>query len=225
MTQVLQEIADAAEQLCDARRHAEPRWMWDASRNRKPLSPHITTVPGLIQQLRDAAEPGSGGEGGGTSDAGALPLTLSAVSLLGSIGLGAAMRAKRWGVNLDERTTPEDHIRGLVGLASRRPSYEQAELARELRSWTWQAEIVCGWRSPPRELVAPCPVCEARGTLLAYAHEDNPRAKCVECGSGWAELPREGEGSIRVSTPTAPRPARTGPDRPGRGRRRPAIRA
>jgi hypothetical protein len=34
--------------------------------------------------------------------------------------------------------------------------------------------------------------------LLAYASEDNPRAKCLECGASWAEIPHEDEGSIRI---------------------------
>jgi Zn ribbon nucleic-acid-binding protein len=198
MSDTLTDIADAAELLCDPRQHAEPRWEWDANRNRKILPPHRTTVPGLIQQLRDQAEPGVDGEAGGAGGAKSVPVAIDAVSLLASITLGAAMRAKAWGVNLDERTTPEEHIRGLVGLAGRRTSDEQLELRRELRSWAWQAEIITGWRTPPRELVAPCPQCAARGTLLAYAAEDNPRARCVGCGAAWAEIPQRDEGSIRI---------------------------
>lgn len=198
MRDILQDIYDASSALTEPRSNSEPRWTWDTNRNRKPLPPHVTTVPGLIQQLREVAEPGAGGDGGGSTGPGSVPVTLSAVSLLAAISFGAKFRAKRWQVNLDERTTPEDHIRGLVGMAARRPSGDQDELARELRSWTWQAEIVTGWRSPPRSLPAPCLQCGARGTLLAYAHEDNPRAKCVECGASWAEIPHEDEGSIRI---------------------------
>lgn len=198
MSDTLQDIADASSALCDPRSHAEPRWEWDTNRNKKPLKPHITTIPGLIQQLRDQAEPGVDGEAGGAGGPKSVPVAIDAVSLLASISLGAAMRAKTWGINLDERTTPEQHIRGLVGLAGRRTSDEQLELRRELRSWQWQAEIITGWRTPPRELVAPCPRCSARGTLLAYAAEDNPRARCVACGAGWAEIPQRDEGSIRI---------------------------
>lgn len=198
MSDTLTDIAEAAQALTDPRSHAEPRWEWDANRNRKPIKPHITTVPGLIQQLRDQAEPGVDGEAGGAGGAKSVPVAIDAVSLLASISFGAAMRAKQWGVNLDERTTPEEHIRGLVGLASRRNSDEQIELRRELRSWAWQAEIITGWRTPPRELVAPCPQCGSRGTLLAYAAEDNPRARCVGCGAAWAEIPQRDEGSIRI---------------------------
>lgn len=198
MSDTLHDIADAASALTDPRQHAEPRWEWDTNRNRRLLPPHRTTVPGLIQQLRDQTEPGVDGEQGGAGGAKSVPVAIDAVSLLASIGLGAAMRAKQWGVNLDERTTPEQHIRGLVGVAKGRNSDEQIELRRELRSWQWQAEIITGWRTPPRELVAPCPQCSARGTLLAYAAEDNPRARCVGCGAAWAEIPRDDEGSIRL---------------------------
>ncbi|WP_346179638.1 hypothetical protein, partial [Streptomyces cuspidosporus] len=62
MSDTLQDIAEAAHALTDARQHLEPRWEWDANRNRKPLPPHRTTVPGLIQQLRDHAEPGVDGD-------------------------------------------------------------------------------------------------------------------------------------------------------------------
>lgn len=198
MSDTLTDIAEAAQALTDPRQHAEPRWEWDANRNRKPLPPHRTTVPGLIQQLRDDAEPGVDGDAGSGGSAKSVPVAIDAVSLLASISFGAAMRAKQWGVNLDERTTPEEHIRGLVGMAKARNSDEQIELRRELRSWQWQAEIITGWRTPPRELVAPCPQCTARGTLLAYAIEDNPRARCVGCGAAWAEIPRDDEGSIRI---------------------------
>lgn len=198
MSDTLQDIADASSALCDPRQHAEPRWEWDANRNRKPLPPHRTTVPGLIEQLRDQAEPGVDGEAGGTGGPKSVPVAIDAVSLLAAISFGAELRAKRWGVNLDERRTAEEHIRGLVGLAGRRSSDDQLEFRRELRSWTWQAEIITGWRTPPRELVAPCPQCGARGTLLAYAAEDNPRARCVGCGAAWAEIPDRDEGSIRI---------------------------
>lgn len=198
MSDTLSDILDSAEALTDPRQHSEPRYEWDANRNKKPVDPYRTIVPGLIQQLRDQAEPGVDGDQGGAGGPRSVPVAIDAVSLLASIALGAQMRAKRWGINLDERTTPEEHIRGLVGLAGRRASDDQIELRRELRSWQWQAEIITGWRTPPRELVAPCPQCNARGTLLAYAAEDNPRARCVGCGAGWAEIPQHDEGSIRI---------------------------
>ncbi len=63
----------------------------------------------------------------------------------------------------------------------------QKELLSEVRSWMWQAEIITGWRIPPRLLPAPCMVCDAKGTLLAYADPANPQARCTGCGTQWAQ--------------------------------------
>ncbi len=236
MPNILQDIADEVEQLTDPRQHSEPRWEWDTNRNKKPLPPHITTVPGLIQQLRDLAEPGNDGGEGGDAGAHSVPLRLSATSLLASIEYGAAKRltdAIRSGMRVERREGAEDCLRALVGLAGQfqhdrsrtnpyrcdgcaarehtdRPGEEhwlpchrcqpttQKELLREVRSWRWQAEIIAGWRAKPRPLPAPCPVCESHGTLVAYAEQDNPRARCTECGEQWAKDPDDHEGHIGV---------------------------
>lgn len=192
----LQDIADAAEALCDPRQNSEARYEWDANRHKKPIDPHRTIVPGLIQQLRDSAEPGVDGEAGGAGGPESVPVAIDAVSLLAAISYGTKARAIRWGIDLSQRRTVEDHIRGLVGAAARRPHDDQRVLRSELTSWMWQAEIVTGWRTPPRELLAPCPQCEARGTLLAYASEANPQARCVGCGARWAQEPVRNEGHI-----------------------------
>lgn len=231
MPDLLAEIAEAADALTDPRHHAEPRWGWTATGNRKALKPHETTVPGLIQQLRALAEPGADGGQGGRGGPESVPVAIDAVSLLGSITTGSAMRvaaAVKGGYRIEARTGPEDCIRGLVGVAPRLPFSRtrvdpylcpgcvgrtdrefwqpchhcqpttQGELASELRSWRWQAEIIAGWRTPPRELPAPCPACDAKGTLLAYADPDNPQAKCVGCGQQWSQEPRASEGAIGV---------------------------
>jgi hypothetical protein len=198
MSDTLQDIADAAEQLCDPRQHAEPRYEWDRNRHRKPIEPHRTIVPGLIQQLRDRAEPGNdGGEGGGGGE-GSVPVAIDAVSLLAAVAFGAKRRALQWGLDLANRPEVEDHIRGLVGAASRRSHDDQRVLRSELRSWQWQSEIICGWRAAPRELLAPCPACNARGSLLAHPDADNPVARCVGCGARWTQDPSGGEGQITI---------------------------
>lgn len=232
MPDTLNDINDAADALCDPRHHAEPRWEWDAARHKKPLDPHTTVVPGLIQQLRDLAEPGNDGEPGGRGGPESVPVAIDAVSLLASITHGSALRvaaAIRDGQRIEARTGPESCIRALVGVAARMPHHRdrvdpygcatcrardgrkdaehwspchvcqpttQTELLSELRSWQWQAEIITGWRTPPRELPAPCMRCNARGTLLAYADEANPKARCVGCGAQWAQVPVGEEGPI-----------------------------
>lgn len=183
MSDTLTDIAEAGDALTNPRHHAEPRWEWDANRNRKALPPHRTTVPGLIQQLRDATEPGESSEASGGGTAGLLPGDINAVSLLASIEHGARWRCMAWGVA--GRTTAEDHVRGLVGAAGRRTSDEQLALRAELLSWQRQAEVITGWRTPSRPLNAPCPACDANGSLLARVDAEDPSAVCTACAERW----------------------------------------
>jgi hypothetical protein len=199
MSDTLADIVDAGDALTNPRQHAEPRYEWDHNRHRKPLDPHRTVVPGLVQQLRELAEEGAsnGDDTGVRSVPGSSPPgAFDAVSLLAAITFGAAWRVER--IGLKSRDTAEGNIRALVGEAGRLDSDTQREIRAELRSWQRQSEILTGWRTPPRELLAPCPQCNARGALLAYADEDNPRARCTACDASWAEIPHAGEGSIRV---------------------------
>lgn len=184
----LVDIRDAAEALTDPYSHVEPRWEWDANRHRKPLPSHRVTLPGLIQQLRDMTEPGSGEEGAAAKSIpeSKPPVSLDAVSLLAVIQFGAARRCLELGVTI--RDTAEGNIRAIVGAAGRVDSDRQRVLASELRSWRNQAEVVCRWRNGALELVCPCPTqldgCGARGTLLA-----NPETEavwCIACGREWA---------------------------------------
>lgn len=183
MSDTLADIADAGDALTNPRFHSEPRWEWDANRNRKALPPHRTTVPGLVQQLREAVEPGEGSDSSGGSTSGLLPGDINAVSLLASIEHGSRWRCLNWGIT--GRVTAEDHIRGLIGAAGRRTSDEALELRAELLSWQRQAEVITGWRTPSRPLNAPCPACDANGSLLARVDAEDPSAVCTTCGERW----------------------------------------
>lgn len=196
----LVDIRDAAEALTDPYSHVEPRWEWDANRHRKPLPSHRVTLPGLIQQLRDMTEPGSGEEGAAAKSIPEPkpPVSLDAVSLLAVIHVGVGRRIIEYRilfrdqpralVRLDGIGSVEDNIRDLVGVAQFLDYDNQRILASELRSWRNQAEVVCRWRNGALELVCPCPTqldgCGARGTLLA-----NPETEavwCIACGREWA---------------------------------------
>lgn len=203
MADLFTDIAEAAEALCDPRHHAEPRYEWTPSRHRKPIEPHKTIVPGLIQQLRDLTEPGASGDDTGihTVPASRPPGDLNAVSLLAAISFGAARRLTNpvgqpgdYGRGLGQplRDTPEANIRAIVGALKGVDENVQREIRSELRSWQAQAEVITGWADAPVELVAPCPIvdtdgrgtpCGARGTLLARA--DASGARCTACGSEW----------------------------------------
>ncbi len=227
MRDTLQDIYDAAEALCDGREHSEPRYLEDGHGALKPTKPHKTIVPGLIEQLRQAAEPGADGETGGRGGPESVPVAIDAVSLLASIAFGAAKRvgdARRVGIRVDRRDTPEGDIRALVGVAARLPATRtrvepyrcptcadgiehwapchhcqpttQGELAGELTAWQRQAEVITGWRTAAKALLAPCPMCEARGTLLASPDPADLKAWCIGCEHFWCEDPGENEGHI-----------------------------
>lgn len=188
---LLADIADAADALTDPRRHIEPIYDADQHRNKRMRRVYATTVPGLIQQLREAAEPGTTGDTTGVRSIpdSRPPLALNAVSLLAAIEYGAARRCLAMGAA--PRDTVESTIRMFVGESGQWDSDTQRSLAGELRSWRVQAEVITQWRADPVELLAPCPaevepgwICNARGTLLA--DPDTGTARCVACGAKWS---------------------------------------
>lgn len=188
---ILDDIADAADALTDSRQHVEPIHDTDQHRNKRMRRVYATTIPGLIQQLRDATEPGANGDNNGARSIpdSRPPLALNAVSLLAAIEYGAARRCLTMSVT--PRASVESTIRMLVGESSQWDSDTMQNLAAELRSWRVQAEVITQWRSDPVELLAPCPaevepgwICEARGTLLA--DPDSGVARCVACGARWS---------------------------------------
>lgn len=204
MSDTLNDIADAAEALCSPRHNAEPRHTWDANRNRKPLPPHLTIVPGLIQQLREYAEEGTAaGDDMGVKSVpdSRPPGAFDAVALIAAIEFGSAWRLGQLG--LPARGKAEANISAIVGAAGRTHSDDQAEIRAELRSWRHQSEVILGWTDPPITLTAPCPVedidgtgrpCRSRGLVV---QADGLAARCVACGTRWDE--REVQALLRYA--------------------------
>jgi hypothetical protein len=205
MIDPLAAISDAAEALCDPSQHRERAGhMWSESRHKIELPDHVGVVPGLIQQLRDLAEPGTAAEGPGVR---AIPDSrppgnLDAVSLVAAIEYGSAKRVldlihdPDTPARLTMRDSAEGNIRGLVGVADQLGSDRQRVIASELQSWRHQAEVITEWRADPVNLIAPCPaeadagrVCGERGLL---ANPDTEAAWCVACGARWS--PEETDG-------------------------------
>lgn len=192
MPDLIADILAHADALRDPHHHAEPRWEWDHNRHKKPLPPHVTIVSGLIQQLRDMAEPGNDGGQGGTGSHESCPVAIDAVSLLASITHGTAYRAGSLGVPI--RDTPEANIGAILGCVGGIDQETQRQIRNELGAWRNQAEIITGWKLPALELRAPCPAlivdhngnqheCGARGTLLAAP--DGSAAWCTSCRTRW----------------------------------------
>jgi hypothetical protein len=169
----------------------------------------VVTIPGLIQQLREMAVPGSAEEGPGAKSApdSKPPVALEAVSLLASIEHGTRKRLldlqdefagtdAKTRRKVEVRPAAEDNVRAYVAAAAMLDSGRQSQMLAELRSWRRQAEVVCRWQAGAVELVAPCPApildprtgterpCGARGSLLA--NPDTEAARCITCGAEWS---------------------------------------
>lgn len=195
----LTDIRDAADALCNAQQVRSPRGHIWVNGNKKILDDHVTTIPGLIQRVRELVEKG-GADGGGTWGVpdSRPPLELDPVSLVAAIEYGAAKRLLDLGEKV--RATAEQNISGLVGAASRVDSDRQRVIASELRSWQHQAEILCAEKARPVVLVAPCPAevepgqrCWQRSLV---ASPETGAAWCVACGASWSPEDAEAPGGL-----------------------------
>lgn len=194
----LSELRDVCDALCDPRQFREPRWTWDANRNKKPLPDHVVVLPGLLVQLHEVVYPGSAPESNGGSrpvPSSRPPLRTDAMSALFAIHCAVA----RWHMSycLTTRDTLESSVRQLLGRVSTEDSDTQAALLTEMRSWQRQAEIICGWREPDPQLQVPCPVEGCGERRLRVAMTDL-KARCEACGARWAEQEDEWTGSISI---------------------------
>lgn len=156
---------------------------------------HVTTVPPLITQLKDAEVTKSGELTG--SDAKSKPAChIEALDTLAYIDLAAAA----WVRDLGE-DDPGDTIaciRKLYGLARSaqfcgkgRPTVENRKatcctvhaIERDMRSWWTQARIVSGWDTLPWRPNNTCPMCAERRSLRIRS--DDKTALCVTCRETW----------------------------------------
>lgn len=185
MTEILQDIADTADELTDPRQHVERIHDRDTEhRNKRLTRVWITTMPSLLDQLAEAVIPGesyveeeSTRQGFGPRP----PARLDAVDRLLAIEAGAA----RWCVSLRMvlRDTAAENIRGLVGAAGTMDSDTRTTLLSELKAWRSWAATVTGWERPPDAPRAPCPNCDAHGSLRVRL--DRKTGCCMQCGAGW----------------------------------------
>lgn len=184
---MISDIADLAEELCDAHQHREPVYEWTASRHRRQVRVHVTVQPGLLVQLHRAVVPllssaaDDAGGGGGVARS-RPPLQLEAFDRYHEIGVQTARWAGELG--LRPRLTAQGNIRGLVGRADRMSEDDQRELRSTLARWRGWAATMTGWQAlyTPR---ATCPVteCGQRGLRINLSNES---ACCSSCGATWS---------------------------------------
>lgn len=186
---LLDAITQVADDLTEPHQHREPYHVWTGSRN-KQIRHHITTMPGLLAQLRDSITP-VGGIGQGHSVPNSRPpLALEAVSRYLVISNG--VNRWTWSLKLQWRGTVESSIRQLVGHAPSLDPDVARQLLAEMREWRRWCCVYTGWERLYRPANVPCPVCAALNTLRINL--TNKTAACTACRAGWSE----DDGSIYV---------------------------
>lgn len=184
MSDLLADIATAADELTNPMHTVERIPDTNTYRHKRLRRVWVTNLPSLLDQLAAAIVPGESyveDEVTRAAFASRPAARLDAIDRLLAIEAGAAM----WCVNtaLKPRDDPAGNIRALVGKAPVLPSSDQRTLARDLVSWRTWAATVTGWEHPPHAPRAPCPLCDARGSLRIRLEKNT--GCCMACGSAW----------------------------------------
>lgn len=182
----LVEIAELAEELCDARQHTERIHEWTKARNRKLTKVYITVQAGLIEQLRDAitaavAPDDEGGRHG--IPASRPPLLLEALAR--HIAISTAVNEWIHWLQLENRPTVEANIRALVGAAPTMDNLGRHAILADLRRWRTWAAVMSGWATAPLQphVACPNPDCATMSSLRVYP--DRKAGFCVACQHIW----------------------------------------
>ena len=184
MTDYLTDIAETADELTNPMRVVEPIWDMDHNRNKRIRRVWTVNLPSLLEQLAEAIVPGESyveDEATRGAFASRPAARLDAVDRLLAIEASAAIWCTRTSLTL--RDSPTANIRALVGASPVMGSDRQRDLSRDLRSWRSWAATVTGWERPPHAPRAPCPLCEAKGTLRIRMEKET--GCCMACGSAW----------------------------------------
>lgn len=184
MSDLLADIATAADELTNPMHTVERLPDTNAYRHKRLRRVWVTNLPSLLDQLAAAIVPGESyveDEVTRASFASRPAARLDAIDRLLAIEAGAAAWCKA--TALPPRDDPAGNIRALVGKAPVMDSGNQRTLAKDLRSWRTWAATVTGWEHPPHAPRAPCPLCDARGTLRIRLEKNT--GCCMACGSDW----------------------------------------
>ncbi len=178
------EIAELADELCDPRQHVEMvPGGWTKSRNKAKPTRHVVVLPGLIQQLYDAAlDPAAAlMEGAGGKPKSRPPFAVEIFSTYDDIVKGAM----RWvhAVRAEPRDTVQSNIRARVGLVHKLDIDTAEALFLELRTWRRWCATMTGWDRPPFRPRICCPECESKGSI--WINGDKMLAYCKECQAHW----------------------------------------
>lgn len=186
MNDVLTLLAEAVDDLTLPRTNREPVSIHTPTG--WTFTTHVTAVPSLLEQLREAVEPSSSAEQGKSSFGSRPTARFDAIDTLVKIEAAAAawltLRCLQ-----PLRFTVEDNLRALVGAAPHLTDVQRWDLTREARRWVLWARVTTGWEVPAFRPDNTCPLCAKRGGLRVRAGDgissSDASATCVECGEAW----------------------------------------
>lgn len=180
---LLAPIAELAEELCDARQYREPIYEW-VGRNRKLVRVITTTQTGLINQLREAINPGnSSGDTARPVPASRPPLQLEALDRL----IAIEQAAHNWTntLHLQPRLYLESTIRHLVDGAARTDDNTRTAILSDMRRWRGWAAVMTGWASPPMTPYVRCPNPDCGQLATLRILPERRSALCAHCNHVW----------------------------------------
>lgn len=180
MTDELERLALAVNELTQPRQTVSRVGYWDRSRHRK-LRTHTVTHAPLLVELASATEPRWEGEGGRSAPGSRPPLRLDAIDAERAIARGVLF----WlaALTVESRGKLAADLRLLVGMAPILPGSVCERLASGAQGWATLAKVVTGFEAPAFRPRAACPLCSESGTLRVRA--ETASAACVSCGAGW----------------------------------------
>lgn len=175
-------ISDSVRELVEPARHAERYEEFDGVRH-LPSKLHWTRHPSLLEQLRDAAAAGLGGDGGTSGGFESRPAArVEAIDQLMRIDQAVDDWLVRR-LNVEPRGDLAGNLRQIVGAAPALDAADRKKLQHEAARWVTWARVVTGWDSAPWRPNAACPMCEHKGSLRVRL--DERAAACLHCGEAW----------------------------------------
>lgn len=190
---LLADLADSINQLVEPRHvteHVEQR-VTDQHvtrsgkirvRSRQMRTAHTVTLPGLVQALREAAEPGATEQAGSTGAAfeSRPAAELEPLAVLRDITEEASTYARAFGA-LDKGKSLTKTLHALVG--AHHTDEQLRNLTIDAARWVRRAKQATGEEAAPITLGDRCPYCGRRGLVVSG---DLQTARCVRCGDSWS---------------------------------------
>lgn len=189
---LLVDLADAVRELTERTQHVEylehavtktvtTRSGKVRAKRTRERRRHVTTLPPLLDELRAAAVPGSGVDGGstGASFESRPAAELDPLSVLREITDDLGFWVRVFGI---ERDGLEANLSALVSAPADDAQLER--IAGQAGRWVRLARVATGRDERPFTISEACPYCFRRHALVITA--DLQRAKCTRCGTRWS---------------------------------------